>query len=104
LRQVIIAGEAGAADTEALLDAAQASFAPDKAVIFIDPADQEAVDFWRGHNPEALAMVEGAGLQVRELLVLALVPPQLTCECMHALRTNTHQSLASHSLHALLAT
>lgn len=31
LRQVIIAGRAGAPDTEALLDAAHAPFVPDKA-------------------------------------------------------------------------
>lgn len=47
-----------------LLDAAQAPFAPDKAIIFIDMVQQASQDFWRSHNPEALAMVEGAGLQV----------------------------------------
>lgn len=31
LRQIIIVGRAGAPDTEALLDAAHAPFAPDKA-------------------------------------------------------------------------
>jgi hypothetical protein len=61
LRQVIIAGKRGARDTEALMDAAQAPFAPDKALIFIDPADEATAEFWRGHNPQALAMVEGAG-------------------------------------------
>jgi len=65
LRQVIIAGRRGAEDTEALLAAAQAPFAPDKAVIYIDPSDEASVEFWRGHNPQALAMVEGAGLQAR---------------------------------------
>jgi hypothetical protein len=68
LRQVIIAGRSGAADTETLLDAAQAAFAPDKAVIFIDPTDKASVEFWRSHNPQALAMVEGAGLQVTRTL------------------------------------
>ena len=61
LRQVIIAGKRGAPDTEALMDAAHAPFAPDKAIIFVDPADEATRDFWRGHNPEALAMVDGAG-------------------------------------------
>ena len=61
LRQVIIAGRRGAQDTEALLDAAAAPFAPDKALILIDPGDEGVVGFWRAHNPEALAMVEGAG-------------------------------------------
>ena len=65
LRQVIIAGKRGAPDTEALLDAAHAVFAPDKAVIFIDPNDKASADFWREHNPQALAMVEGANLKVR---------------------------------------
>ena len=61
LRQVIVAGARGAPDTEALMDAAAAPFAPDKALICINPADEPTLAFWRGHNPEALAMVEGAG-------------------------------------------
>ncbi|CAL5218409.1 g85 [Coccomyxa viridis] len=58
-RQVIIAGKAGAPDTEALMDAAHASFAPDKTVMLIDPTDEASTSFWREHNPEALAMAEG---------------------------------------------
>ena len=61
LRQVIIAGARGAPDMEALLDAAAAAYAPDKALIAIDPADEPDLAFWREHNPEALATVEGAG-------------------------------------------
>ena len=58
-RQVIIAGKAGAPDTETLMDAAHASFAPDKTVMLIDPTDEASTSFWREHNPEALAMAEG---------------------------------------------
>lgn len=59
MRQVIVAGKAGAADTEALMDAAHASFTPDKAIMLIDPTDEASASFWRKQNPEALAMVEG---------------------------------------------
>lgn len=41
------------------MDAAHASFAPDKTVIAIDPTDEASSGFWRVHNPEALAMAEG---------------------------------------------
>ena len=60
IRQVIIAGKAGAPDTEALMDAAHASYAPDKAVMLIDPTDEANTSFWGKHNPEALAMARGA--------------------------------------------
>ncbi|BDA44314.1 Spermatogenesis-associated protein 20 [Coccomyxa sp. Obi] len=79
LRQVIIAGRRGAPDTEALLDAAQAVFAPDKAVIFIDPSDKASVDFWREHNPQALAMVEGANLK-GDSPATAFVCQNFTCK------------------------
>lgn len=41
------------------MDAAHSSFAPDKAIMLIDPADKAIASFWREQNPEALAMVEG---------------------------------------------
>lgn len=56
--QVIIAGQAGNPDTEALLNAAHAAPAFDKAVIIIDPCNPESVAFWKQHNPEAWAMVD----------------------------------------------
>ena len=59
LRQVIIAGRAGSPDTEALMDAAHASFTPDKAVMQIDTTDEGSTSFWQEHNPEALAMARG---------------------------------------------
>ena len=59
MRQVIIAGKAGSPDAEALMDAAHASFAPDRTVLLIDPTDEASTSFWRNHNPEALAMAEG---------------------------------------------
>ena len=59
--QVVIAGTAGAEDTEQLLNAAHSVFAPDRVVLLIDPAQPAVVDFWRGFNPEALAMVQAGG-------------------------------------------
>ena len=41
------------------MDAAHTSFAPDKAIMLIDPADEASASFWREQNPEALAMAEG---------------------------------------------
>lgn len=41
------------------MDAAHASFTPDKAIMLIDPTDEASASFWRKQNPEALAMVEG---------------------------------------------
>jgi hypothetical protein len=32
-------------------------------VIHIDLADSAKTEFWRGHNPGALAMVEGSGMK-----------------------------------------
>jgi hypothetical protein len=56
LRQVIVSGETS--QTDALLDAAHAAWAPDKALILIDPANPDSVAFWKAQNPEAWAMVD----------------------------------------------
>lgn len=56
--QVIVAGNPSQPATTALLNAAHAAWAPDKAVILINPTDPESVAFWQQHNPEAWAMVE----------------------------------------------
>jgi uncharacterized protein YyaL (SSP411 family) len=58
LRQVIIAGQESSKGTQALLNAAHAAPAFDKAVILIDPCKPESVAFWKQHNPEAWTMVE----------------------------------------------
>eukprot|EP00882_Tetradesmus_deserticola_P011030 GHRQ01011665.1.p1 GENE.GHRQ01011665.1~~GHRQ01011665.1.p1 ORF type:complete len:255 (+),score=110.24 GHRQ01011665.1:116-766(+) len=58
LRQVIIAGPASHAATQALLDAAHAAWAPDKAVLLIDPTNASSASFWQQHSPEAWAMVD----------------------------------------------
>ena len=60
-RQVVIAGRRSAADTEALLTAVYSVYAPDKVVIHIDLSDTELMEWWRGHNPEAVGIVEGSG-------------------------------------------
>ncbi|MEW5301111.1 MAG: hypothetical protein WDW36_003991 [Sanguina aurantia] len=56
-RQVIICGRLSSPDTQALLNAAHASFTPDKALILVDPHDHANLAFWSHHNPEAVAMV-----------------------------------------------
>lgn len=56
--QVIVAGKAGQPGTQALLDAAHAAWAPDKALMLIDPTDPDSIGFWQQQNPEAWAMVE----------------------------------------------
>jgi uncharacterized protein YyaL (SSP411 family) len=58
LPQVIIAGPSSQAPTQSLLNAAHAAWAPDKALLLIDPADAESASFWQQHNPEAWAMVD----------------------------------------------
>ncbi|WIA34616.1 hypothetical protein OEZ86_012935 [Tetradesmus obliquus] len=58
LRQVIVAGSPSQPATQALLNAAHAAWAPDKALLLIDQADAESASFWQQHNPEAWAMVE----------------------------------------------
>lgn len=61
-RQVVVAGRRGAADTEALLDAAFSVYAPDKIIIHLDLEDDEVMGYWREHNPEAVAVVEATGM------------------------------------------
>ncbi|GLI71352.1 hypothetical protein VaNZ11_016520 [Volvox africanus] len=57
VRQVIVAGPAGASDTAALLDAVHASYSPDKVVLVLDPTDPRDMEFWRARNPSAHDMV-----------------------------------------------
>ena len=58
MRQVIVAGAQGQPETQALLDAVHAAFVPDKAVVVLDPEDQDgSMRFFEEHNPEAVAMV-----------------------------------------------
>lgn len=59
-RQVIISGAPDAPETQALLAAAHGSFAPDRLVLPIDPANQASKVWYQQHNPEAWAMIEGA--------------------------------------------
>lgn len=56
--QVIVAGQAASPTTQALLHAAHAAPAFDKAVILIDPCNPDSVAFWKQHNPEAWTMVD----------------------------------------------
>lgn len=56
--QVIVAGPAGHQSTEGLLDAVHAAWAPDKALVLIDPTNPNSAGFWKQHNPEAWAMVD----------------------------------------------
>eukprot|EP00882_Tetradesmus_deserticola_P003612 GHRQ01003823.1.p1 GENE.GHRQ01003823.1~~GHRQ01003823.1.p1 ORF type:complete len:233 (+),score=84.97 GHRQ01003823.1:86-700(+) len=58
LSQVVIAGPASHPATQALLDAAHAAWAPDKAVLLIDPTNASSASFWQQHSPEAWAMVD----------------------------------------------
>lgn len=64
LMQVIVAGAPDAPETQALLAAAHGSFAPDRLVLPIDPANQASKVWYQQHNPEAWAMVEGATKEV----------------------------------------
>ena len=68
--QVIVAGPPEAAETQALLTAAHATFAPDKVVLPIDLANQASKAWYAKHNPEAWAMVDGASEEVSAILVL----------------------------------
>ena len=61
--QVVIAGKTCAEDTEALLNTAHSVFAPDRVIIAIDFGDAAIVEFWKGFNPEVLAMVEAGNLK-----------------------------------------
>ena len=62
--QVIVAGAPDAPETQALLAAAHGSFAPDRLVLPIDPANQASRVWYQQHNPEAWAMMEGATKEV----------------------------------------
>ena len=62
--QVIVAGAPDAPETQALLAAAHGSFAPDRLVLPIDPANQASRVWYQQHNPEAWAMIEGATKEV----------------------------------------
>eukprot|EP00884_Botryococcus_braunii_P010010 jgi/Botrbrau1/1900/Bobra.0005s0016.2 len=61
LRQVVIAGQVDAPETQALLNAAHAPFAPDKVVILVDTSDAATVEFWQRHNPAVLEMAQSGG-------------------------------------------
>lgn len=78
-RQVIIAGARGAPDTEALVDAAFAPFAPDKVVIQLDPGNEEEMRWWGRFNPEAVAMVEATGMEAGEPAT-AFICQNFTCQ------------------------
>lgn len=62
--QVIVAGAPDAPETQALLAAAHGSFAPNRVVLPIDPANQASKVWYQQHNPEAWAMIEGATKEV----------------------------------------
>jgi uncharacterized protein YyaL (SSP411 family) len=46
------------AATQSLLNTAHAAWAPDKALLLIDPNDANSATFWQRHNPQAWAMVD----------------------------------------------
>jgi uncharacterized protein YyaL (SSP411 family) len=76
-----------------LLDAAHQAFAPDKALLLINPTDPASTAFWGQHNPEALAMVTAqvdqvAGGKSGELPATAFVCQNFTCQ---APTTDTHK-------------
>lgn len=56
--QVIISGPVSDATVSDLLNATHGVWAPDKAVILINPEDSADMEFWQQHNPEAFAMVK----------------------------------------------
>lgn len=78
-RQVIIAGKRGAPGTEALLDAVFAAYTPDKVVIHLDPSDPQLMEYWRGRNPEAVAVVEATGFEAGKPAT-AFVCQSFTCK------------------------
>ena len=49
--------------TQHLTSSACCACFADRVVIQIDPADSAQIEFWRGLNPGALAMVEGSGMK-----------------------------------------
>lgn len=77
-RQVIIAGPPDAPETQALLAAAHGSFAPDRVVLPIDPANPASKAWYQQHNPEAWAMIEGA-TQEATAAARAFVCQNFTC-------------------------
>ena len=72
--QVIIAGAPDAPETQALMAAAHGSFAPDRVVLPIDPANQASKAWYQQHNPEAWAMIEGA---THEVCIVSTAPRML---------------------------
>lgn len=78
-RQVIIAGRRGAPDTEALVDAAFAAFAPDKVIIHLDLANEAELAWWRAHNPEAVVVVEATGMTSADVAT-AFICQNFTCQ------------------------
>ena len=78
-RQVVIAGRGGCDDTEALLNAAAAVYAPDKVVIHVDLGDAEVMAFWRERNPEVVAIAEMSGMTVDEPAT-AFICQNFTCK------------------------
>ena len=85
--QVIIAGAPDAAETQALMAAAHGVFAPDRVVLPIDPSNAASKAWFQKHNPEALAMIEGASKEVGSPLV---VVHGWVCEARHKLETQFH--------------
>ncbi len=59
--QVIIAGAPADPLRRQLLAAAHGPLCPDKTLVLLDPADRASLDFWRAHNPQAVAMVGAPG-------------------------------------------
>ena len=90
---MIIAGDPDAAETQALLAAAHGSFAPDRVVLPIDPSNEGSKTWFQQHNPEALAMIEGATKEVQSLLHTAVLTssspwhnsPAMECTAQHIL-------------------
>lgn len=81
LRQVVISGRQGAADTEALINAAHAASAVDKVIIFVDPSLDSHREYWKEHNPEAWSMVEPqARSTVEGSRAVAYVCQNYTCQ------------------------
>ena len=70
------------------MDAAHASFAPDKAIMLIDPADEASASFWREQNPEALAMAEG---NFNSPVILQEVPAPLSAAVLSSLANSSYQ-------------
>ncbi|BBN11014.1 uncharacterized protein MPTK1_5g08350 [Marchantia polymorpha subsp. ruderalis] len=74
-RQIVIAGVKHAPDTDALVTAAHSAYDPDKIILQIDETDAVDQEFWKVHNPMALAMARRS----REGKALAYVCQNFTC-------------------------